>query len=1172
MSFNHFMTKISNQLPLRFVIIVPFVIQIIATVGLTDWLSLRNGQRAVNEVATQLRTEIVARVEQNLRSFLAVPHQVNQDTLNIVNLGMLSPHRLAPWESFLHHQLQLFKTVSLIGIGNEEREFLSLERMEQGEIVVLVAGKETGFDLYRYATNEQGERTTVLNSVKNFDPRLRPWYKVAVQSGKPAWCDIYHHFSDKTLLLNAVLPLYHQDKSLAGVLQALLRLSEMDKFLRALKVGKTGQVFIMERSGLLLATSAPERTFRVKDHKPERLLAVKSDNGLTRATAQYLATTFGNFNAIKESQQLEFNLEDQRQFLQIVPFHDERGLDWLITVVIPENDFMAQIHANTRITILLTLIALVIAILMGFLTTRWIIQPILRINTAAKTLANGQWGYTLPTERADELGQLAHSFNQMAEQLKMSFETLKIQNLELQRLDQLKDDFLANTSHELRTPLNGIIGLTESLLDGVAGELSPQVNTNLSMIVSSGKRLASLINDILDFAKLKHHDLVLKLQPIGLREIVDVVLLLIQPLVGNKPVQLINAIDPNLLPAYADENRLQQILHNLIGNAIKFTPSGQITVSARVADQQLVITVADTGIGIPAEKLDRIFESFEQADSSTAREYGGTGLGLAVTKQLVQLHGGNIWVESQLERGSRFHFTLPITTELPSPSQLTVTNHQLAKLRLSAPIVLVVKTSSESSPLVNQSHFKVLIVDDELVNLQVLNNYLSLEHYQIAQATSGPEALAIIDQGFKPDAILLDVMMPKMTGYEVTRKLREKWQIMELPILMLTAKNQVTDLVRGLDCGANDYLTKPIVKDELLARLKTQLHIKEMQVRLTEARQVAEAANYTKTAFLANLSHELRTPLNGILGFAQLLRGEENLTELQQEGLDTIQQSGEYLLTLVNDILDISQLQTARLELYPTEVYLPKFLKAIVDIFQTRAKQNGLTLIYRPSLSLPTIIWADAKRLRQILIHLLSNAVKFTEQGQIMFQVQSETIVGKGNCYRLRFEVEDTGIGIAPEHLDRILLPFEQVSDWKHKSEGAGLGLSLTKQLVNLMGGQVQIESRLGQGSKFEVILDFPEPESYELSDTETCQPPFAPESLADFSASFKGPSAIQAAELSELAMIGDPVGILDFITKLEQEDAELKPFVEEIRQLSQHFENFRIYQLLQPYMENSSR
>jgi two-component system sensor histidine kinase ChiS len=1078
MSFNNFMTKISNQLPLRFVIIVPFVVQIIATVGLTDWLSLRNGQRAVNEVATQLRTEIIARVDQNLRSFLAVPHQVNQDTLNMVNLGMLSPHQLTPWENFLHHQLQLFGTVSLIGIGNEEREFLSLERMEQGEIVVLVAGKETGFDFYRHATNERGERTTVLNTLKNFDPRLRPWYKVAVQAGKPAWCEIYHHFSDKTLLLNAVLPLYHQDKSLAGVLQALLRLSEIDKFLRSLKVGKTGQIFIMERSGLLLATSTPERTFRVKDNKPERLLALNSENALTRATTQYLVTTFGNFNAIKESQQLEFNLEDQRQFLQIVPFHDERGLDWLIAVVIPEADFMAQIHANTRTMMLLTLMALVIAIMIGFLTARWIIQPILRINAAAKTLANGQWEQTLPTERADELGQLARSFNRMAEQLKMSFDMLGVQNLELQRLDQVKDDFLANTSHELRTPLNGIIGLTESLLDGVAGELSPQVKTNLIMIVSSGRRLACLVNDILDVAKLKHHDLVLQQQAIGLRELVDVVLILSQPLVSQKPVQLINTIDPNLPPAYADENRLQQILYNLIGNAIKFTHDGQVEVSAQVADQQLVITVADTGIGIPEDKLDCIFESFEQVTGSTAREYGGTGLGLTVTKQLVQLHGGNIWVESQLERGSRFHFTLPIATELPSLSQLTVTNYQLAKLRLSAPIEQVAETSPDSSKLVNQSHFKVLIVDDEPVNLQVLNNYLSLAHYHIAQATSGLEALAIIDQGFKPDAILLDVMMPKMTGYEVTRKLREKWQIIELPILMLTAKNQVTDVVKGLECGANDYLTKPIVKDELLARLKTHLHIKEMQVRLAEARQAAEVANYTKTAFLANLNHELRTPLNGILGFAQLLSDDATLTELQKEGLCVIQQSGEYLLTLVNDILDISQLQTAQMELYPTEVYVPKFLKAIVDIFKTRAKQKGLTLIYKPSLSLPMVIWADAKRLRQILIHLLSNAVKFTQQGHIKFQVQSETIMEKRSCYRLRFQVEDTGIGIVPEHLDRIFLPFEQVSDWKHKSEGAGVGLSLTKQLVSLMGGQVQIESQLGKGSKFVVILDFPEPES----------------------------------------------------------------------------------------------
>ncbi|MDM8567280.1 two-component regulator propeller domain-containing protein [Candidatus Halobeggiatoa sp. HSG11] len=395
-------------------------------------------------------------------------------------------------------------------------------------------------------------------------------------------------------------------------------------------------------------------------------------------------------------------------------------------------------------------------------------------------------------------------------------------NEQLQQADKLKDEFLANTSHELRTPLNGIIGIAESMLDGATGKLTENTHKNLAMIVSSGRRLSNLVNDILDFSRLKHKELELQLKPISLHEIVDVILMLNQPLLLGKQVELINSIDADLPPVLADENRLQQILHNLIGNGIKFTETGKVEVLAQVSGDNLRITVADTGIGIPADKLERIFKSFEQAEGSTAREYGGTGLGLAITKHLVQLHGGKIWATSKQEEGSQFNLTLSIAEG--QANKLSMEAEHLSKIEN---IQVEENVATEVKQTSNQ--LCILTVDDELVNLQVLNNYLSLQNYRIVQASSGSEALAIMEDGFLPDAILLDVMMPKMTGYEVTQKLREKWSIDELPILLLTAKNQVTDLVIGLQAGASDYLTKPVSKDELLARLKTHLNIKHLK-------------------------------------------------------------------------------------------------------------------------------------------------------------------------------------------------------------------------------------------------------------------------------------------------------------------------------------------------------
>jgi two-component system sensor histidine kinase ChiS len=441
--------------------------------------------------------------------------------------------------------------------------------------------------------------------------------------------------------------------------------------------------------------------------------------------------------------------------------------------------------------------------------------------------------------------QLQNAVDRATNALQKSENDLQQANRELKHLDRLKDEFLANTSHELRTPLNGMIGLAESLLDGAAGPISAEQQHNLVMIAQSGHRLATLVNDILDFSKLQRSTIELQPVPVGVREMVEVVLTLSRPLIKHKNIQLINSTPQDLLPVLADENRLQQILYNLIGNAIKFTQAGTVEISAKLLEKspnspEISVTVSDTGIGIAADKLDRIFESFEQGDGSTAREYGGTGLGLAITQKLVELHGGTIQVKSTVNQGSTFTFTLPAAQVSPEKIVPAKTSDQEPLIPIEKQSIQSVSRSlvesetsksSETTPLSAQyqgHQFKILIVDDEPINLQVLVNHLSLENYLVMQASNGVEALQLLQQGFKPDLILLDVMMPKMTGYEVCQKLREHYPANELPVLMLTAKNQVTDLVVGLESGANDYLTKPISKNELLARIKTHLQLSNL--------------------------------------------------------------------------------------------------------------------------------------------------------------------------------------------------------------------------------------------------------------------------------------------------------------------------------------------------------
>ena len=452
-----------------------------------------------------------------------------------------------------------------------------------------------------------------------------------------------------------------------------------------------------------------------------------------------------------------------------------------------------------------------------------IITPISELRRYATDVSMGNMAPDLPRALFfGELSDLSRSIQVMVDNLRGFIERLE-------SLDKLKDEFLANTSHELRTPLNGIIGIAESLHDGAAGSTTDAMRTNLAMIITSGRRLSNLVDDVLDYSKLKTRTLDLQTKPVNIRVVADIVLALSRPLTRGKTLTLINAIDSDFPFVKADENRLQQILHNLVGNAVKFTPSGTVSISAGSSGGMAQISVSDTGIGIPADKLERIFEPFEQADGSISREYGGTGIGLSISKQLVELQGGTLQIKTKEGEGSTFTFNLPLSREAadiidPSAAVSTISGAEPVTMDMQAPAqVAAVPLDAQPRP-----GRRVLVVDDEIVNQQVLKNVLTLNGYTVFQAYSGKETLACLDSGQSFDLVLLDVMMPSMSGYEVCEKIRETQPPNELPIIMLSAKNQIEDLLTGLEAGANDYLTKPISKEELLARLKTHLNLKTL--------------------------------------------------------------------------------------------------------------------------------------------------------------------------------------------------------------------------------------------------------------------------------------------------------------------------------------------------------
>ncbi len=395
---------------------------------------------------------------------------------------------------------------------------------------------------------------------------------------------------------------------------------------------------------------------------------------------------------------------------------------------------------------------------------------------------------------------------------------------QLQRLDRLKDEFLANTSHELKTPLHGIIGIAESILETNADELPGDVSRGITMIAESGMRLNSLVSDILDYSKIRDTKASIDMNSVDLRPLADTCIELLAPLVESTDISLTNNITADIPPVEADEDRLLQILYNLVGNAIKFSLKGNISIGASCLKEKnaVKISVSDEGPGIPADRLRYIFLPFQQGDGSMERSHEGAGLGLSITKRLVELHGSEIKVTSKVGFGSTFSFLLKTSDTNP----LKVRSHEKIALPAAPPTGQNDYTSEEVR-LPPQGKHLVLIADDDPVSLHVVCSILEKEGLATLRVEDGLHVIKELEEGARPDLLLLDVMMPRMSGYEVTRKVRQKYSMLEMPIMLLTAKNRSEDMVLGFEAGANDFLTKPVNREELTARLSTLLTMKD---------------------------------------------------------------------------------------------------------------------------------------------------------------------------------------------------------------------------------------------------------------------------------------------------------------------------------------------------------
>ncbi|WP_238456099.1 ATP-binding protein [Lederbergia galactosidilytica] len=590
----------------------------------------------------------------------------------------------------------------------------------------------------------------------------------------------------------------------------------------------------------------------------------------------------------------------------------------------------------------------------------------------------------------------------------------------LQLENQRKDEFLVNTSHELRNPLHGISNVIQSLLDDQTNPLHKEHRRRLSILENVAKRMSFMLNDLLDVTRLKEKTIPLQIEKIYIQTVVAGVIDMTKLMVEGKAVQLRVDIPDSFPPIEADETRLIQILFNLIHNAVKFTDEGTIIVRATIQLEMACIDIEDTGIGIQEEELERVFKPYEQATVNRERVSGGFGLGLSICKQLAQLQNGDLTVQSTPGKGSVFTFTLPIFKEAKnfkvSTPHIVKENNELAA------------TTSDMLELNHpnnvQGKLKILIVDDDPMNVNILQSILTgEENYLITGVTSAKQAIEKF-QIESYDLVIADVMMPQISGYELTQLIRRDYSISKLPILLLTARARTEDIVAGFQSGANDYVTKPVDSMELKARVQALIKLK---VSIEEHIRIEGAWLQSQIQ-----PHFIFNTLNSIAAL-----GEMDTAKMQQ---------------LLNEFSNYLRLS---FDFHNAEPVIPleEELSLVRSYLYIEKTRFGNRLATEWNLDTNTNVLLPPLSIQPLVENAVKHGVLQLAKGGIIFIQIIE------HSDYIEIDIKDNGVGMTPVKVSKLLTRDKT-------SERTSVGLrNVHSRLMKLYGKGLCVQSELNHGT-----------------------------------------------------------------------------------------------------------
>jgi signal transduction histidine kinase len=646
----------------------------------------------------------------------------------------------------------------------------------------------------------------------------------------------------------------------------------------------------------------------------------------------------------------------------------------------------------------------------------------------------------------------------------------------LAEIDKAKTLFFSNVSHEFRTPLTLMLGPLEQVLHNQ--NLSGDVRMDLEIIHRNGLRLLRLVNSLLDFSRVEAGRTSATYTRVDLATLTADLSSNFRSLCEQAGLALIVDCQPLPEPVYIDRDMWEKIVFNLLSNAYKFTLNGSIFVTLRADEGYAKLEIKDTGIGIPNEELPRIFERFHRIETSKGRSHEGTGIGLALVKQLVKLHGGTIEVWSEYEFGTSFRIRIPMgATHLPpdhvgtAPGQPSTATRAEAfveeALRWSSGENLATKRPSLPPIGIAPLEKRILLADDNADMRNYVERILQ-ENYAVISVADGQAALeaALLH---RPNLILTDVMMPHLDGFGLLREVRLRKDLRDIPVILLSARAGQEAEIEGLEAGADDYLIKPFSARDLTARVNALLikHEvrKEGELRLKANEAALREADRRKDEFLATLAHELRNPLAPLSNALEIMQiAQDSKSQLEMQAL--IRRQLTQMIRLVDDLMDVSRITRGKVDLRREKLSLAKVIENALEMVQPLFNERNQRLVIHP---LDQNVWlhADFTRLSQVFSNILNNAAKYTpEQGAIELTITKQDAVAI-------VTIRDNGIGIPSDKLHAIFEMFLQIENPMGRTQsGLGIGLTLAEQLVQLHGGKVTAESAgLGMGSCFAVHL-----------------------------------------------------------------------------------------------------